>query len=92
MGSALYALSTLVFLFPAGLLLGGTSGVSVILKSVLPFSPGTIIMVINGTLTILAFLILGKNMAVRKLVGSLLTTVFTGLLENVLLFSQPLIS
>ena len=46
-GSALYAVSTVLFIFPNGLLLGGTSGVSVILESFLPFSPGTILMVIN---------------------------------------------
>ena len=61
-GSFLYALSTLVFIFPHSLLLGGTSGVSVILESFLGYSPGTILMVINSFLIILAFVLLGKEM------------------------------
>ena len=46
-GSILYALATDLFIFPHKLLLGGTSGISVILEAWLPFSPGTILMIIN---------------------------------------------
>ena len=91
LGSILYAASTVLFLFPHKLLLGGTSGISVILEAFLPFSPGTILMVINFALLLLAFLILGKGMAVRTLVGSTLTTVFVGVLEKLPLFQQVLI-
>ena len=70
LGSILYAASTLLFLFPHKLLLGGTSGISVILDAFLPFSPGTILMVINFALLLLAVLVLGKGMAVRTLVMS----------------------
>ena len=38
-GSAIYALSTVIFIFPHSLLLGGTSGVSVILNSFISFPP-----------------------------------------------------
>ncbi|MBE6667894.1 MAG: YitT family protein [Ruminococcaceae bacterium] len=91
-GSVLYALSTVLFIFPHSLLLGGTSGISVILTRFLPFSPGIILTVINLALVILAFLILGKDMAVKTLVGSVLTTVFIGALEKPLYFGAPLIS
>ena len=43
LGGLLYALSTVLFIFPHGLLLGGTSGISVILEAFLPFSPGILI-------------------------------------------------
>ena len=62
LGSFLYAVSTLLFIFPHSLLLGGTSGISVILEAFLPFSPGSILMVINSFLIVLAFLLLGKEM------------------------------
>jgi len=91
LGSALYAASTIAFIFPHGLLLGGTSGISVILESFLPFSPGTILMAINTLLLILAFLVLGKGVAIRTLVGSVLTTVFIGVFEKLLIFEAPLI-
>ncbi len=90
-GSILYALSTALFIFPHCLLLGGTSGISVILEAFLPFSPGLILMVINFSLALLAFVILGKDMAIKTIVGSTLTSVFIGLFEKLLSFSQPVI-
>lgn len=92
LGSILYASSTVLFIFPHKVLLGGTSGISVILDSFLPFSPGTILTAINFALIILAFILLGRDMAVRTLVGSILTTLAVGLLEKPLTFSQPLLT
>ncbi|MBQ1212956.1 MAG: YitT family protein [Clostridia bacterium] len=90
-GSAVYALSTVIFIFPHSLLLGGTSGVSVILNSFISFSPGKILVAINILLIILAFIFLGKSMAIKTLVGSLLTTVFVGLFEELFAFSEPIV-
>ncbi len=92
LGSALYAASTVLFIFPLSLLLGGTSGISVILESFLPFSPGTILVVINILLIVLAFFILGRGMAVKTFVGSTLTTIFVGLFEMLFVFETPLIA
>ena len=97
-GSFLYGFSTVAFIFPGGLLLGGTSGISVILTSFLPFSPGIILVAINVVLMLLAFLILGKEMAIKTFVGSTLTTIFIGVLEAPMgvfsggLISQPYLS
>ena len=85
--SILYAFSTYFFIFPSGIFLGGTSGISVILNYFIPFSPGIILMMINITLLILALLLLGKEMAIRIFVGSLVTTVAIGGLE--ILFPSP---
>ena len=92
LGSILYAASTVLFIFPKSLLLGGTSGISVILERFLPFSPGMILMAINFILIVLAFIILGKEMAAKTLVGSVLTTLFVGLFEKLLAFENPLIA
>ncbi|MBQ7075555.1 MAG: YitT family protein [Clostridia bacterium] len=84
LGSILYAVSTVVFIFPHSLLLGGTSGISVILNEFLSaMSPGTILVVINFALLIAAFVILGREMAVKTFVGSTLTTVFVGVFEKI---------
>ena len=92
LGSLIYAISTLLFIFPHSLLLGGTSGISVILESFLQYSPGTILMAINSFLIILAFVLLGKEMGIKTLVGSVLTTVFIGVLEPLLMFAKPIIT
>jgi len=91
-GSLLYALSTVLFVFPHYLLLGGTSGISVILNSFLSFSPGTILLILNFALILLAFIVLGKDMAIKTLVGSILTTVFIGILEKLIVLKFPLVS
>ncbi|MBE7036063.1 MAG: YitT family protein [Ruminococcaceae bacterium] len=81
LGSALYALATVLFIFPRGLLLGGTSGISVILNAYLPVSPGSILVAINFLLLIMAFFVLGREMAIKTFVGSVLTTIFVGVFE-----------
>jgi uncharacterized membrane-anchored protein YitT (DUF2179 family) len=82
-GSMLYGISTTLFIFPDGLLLGGTSGISVILTEFLPFSPGIILMVINFALIFLAFAILGRGMGIRTVVGSSFTALFVALFEEI---------
>lgn len=91
-GSVLYSLGTILFIFPHSLLLGGTSGISVILETFLPFSPGTILIVLNFSLIILAFIVLGKSMATKTLVGSVCTTLFIGVFEKLFSFEQAIIS
>ena len=92
LGSVLYAISTVMFIFPQRLLLGGTSGISVIMEAFLPFSPGAILVVINFVLIFLAFALLGKDMAVKTLIGSVLTTVFVGVFEKIFSLQGPIIS
>ena len=92
LGSILYAIATVAFIFPHSLLLGGTSGISVILNAYIPFSPGAILVIINFSLLIAAFVVLGKEMAVKTFVGSTLTTVFVGIFEIIFGNSTILIS
>lgn len=91
LGSILYAVSTLLFIFPHNLLLGGTSGISVILEAFLYFSPGRILTVINSILVILAFILLGKDMGTKTLIGSVLTTAAIGILEPVLIWETAIV-
>ena len=76
LGSFLYAVGTVLFVFPGGILLGGTGGISVILERWLPFAPGAIMAVINVLLVAIAYLFLGREMAIRTVIGSLLTALF----------------
>lgn len=92
LGSIMYAIGTVLFIFPHKLLLGGTSGISVILETYLPVSTGTILMVINFSLLILALMLLGKSMALKTFVGSTLTTVFIGFAEKTFQSVVPVIS
>lgn len=92
LGSLLYALSTVLFIFPKSLLLGGTSGISVILNSFVDFSPGMILTIINTLLLVLAFVILGREIAVKTLVGSVATTISVAIVEKLIVLEKPLIN
>ena len=81
LGSIFYAIGTVFFIFPNQILLGGTSGISVILNKWFSLSSGTFLVIINVTLLLLAFVTLGNGMAIKTLVGSILTTVFIGATE-----------
>lgn len=87
----IYAFATVTFIFPHELLLGGTSGISVILTRFIGSSPSIILTIINGALLVLALLILGKSMALKTLVGSALTTVFIPLIELLIKLEAPLV-
>lgn len=91
LGGILYGIATVLFIFPHSLLLGGTSGISVILNAYITFSPGTILMAINFALLIVAFVVLGREMAVKTLVGSALTTLFVGWFEKLFAIEQPIV-
>ena len=92
LGSIIYALSTVLFVFPNRILLGGTSGIAVILSSLIPLTPGAISTIMNLLLILVAFFVLGRDMAVKTLVGSMLTALFIGLFEAPLTFETPLVT
>jgi len=91
-GSILYAIGTCFFIFPHSITLGGTSGISVILNHFLELSSGKILSVINVCLLLLAFVLLGKSVAVKTVIGSLLTTAVIFLIDSTLTVNGPLIA
>lgn len=84
LGSAIYAVATVVFIFPHLLVIGGTTGISIILNKYSSLSPGMISVIINLGLLVVAFAALGKNMAVKTFIGSTLTTIFIGTFEKMI--------
>ena len=92
LAALLYGVGTVLFIFPNSVLLGGTSGIALIVAKWLPVSPGTVSVILNSSLIILAFIILGKGVAIRTFVGSALTTVFIGIFEPLFANVTPLVS
>lgn len=88
----LYALCMHLFLFPLDLVSGGTGGLSVIINAFLPFSSSNISVVVNTSLLVAAFILLGSSMAIKTTVGSLVTTLAIGLFGAVLPTGVPLVS
>lgn len=92
LGSLVYAAALHFFIFPYGILLGGTGGVSVLLNRLLPrLSPENYLVIINTLLMVAAVVMLGKGMAGKTMLGSFLTTVFIGAMDSAAPGSVPLI-
>lgn len=88
-GGALYAIATCFLIFPQSVILGGTSGISVILEYFIPLSAGSILALINVLLLVVAFLILGKGSAIKTFIGSIITTAAIKLIDMLFTFSEP---
>lgn len=79
--SVLYGAGVSLFIFPAGIVLGGTGGISVIICRCVPVSAGAVSTVLNGALIIVGFLVLGREMGVRTLWGAATTALFIYIIE-----------
>lgn len=94
--SVCYGIGTFFFLFPHNVVLGGTSGISVILSSFFNLSSGQYLTAINMGLLVLAFVILGKGLAFRTAFGTIVTTLSVTVMDlvatEVLLVSNAYIS
>ncbi len=77
-GAVVLALANYVFKFPNHFSFGGVAGFAVILSGVLGGSASTYTFVINMLLLVIAFPILGKEVAMRSFYVSI---VFSGVLE-----------
>ena len=83
LGAILYGIGTVAFIFPSGALMGGTTGIAMILSRYIPLTAGNVSVILNSTLIVAAFFLLGKEMAVRSFAGSLMTTVAIGVFEPI---------
>ena len=92
LGSLLYGIGTVLFIFPSGALLGGTTGIAMILAKYLPLTSGNFSVILNVSLIVIAFILLGKGMAFRTFIGSALTTLFIGIIDGVSVSISPVIA
>ena len=83
LGAIIYGIGTVMFIFPSGALMGGTTGIAMIVSRYIPLAAGNVSVILNSTLIVAAFFLLGKEMAVRSFAGSLMTTVAIGVFEPI---------
>lgn len=89
--SILYSVGLAFFVFPHSTMLGGTGGISVIISAIFGGTPAFVMLIINLSLLILAFILLGKSMGIRTLVGTVLVAVLCAVLEKFCVGFLPLI-
>lgn len=90
--SVLYSVGLAFFVFPHNTMLGGTGGVSVIISALSSGTPAFVMLIINLSLLVLAFILLGKSMGVKTLVGTVIVAVVCAVLEKYCTPFLPLIN
>lgn len=81
-GSFILALSFQVFLLPNEIISGGVSGITIILNDLFGWEPAYIQYAFNVPLLILSFVLLGKEVFFKSILGSLLFPFFVDLVSG----------
>ncbi len=93
MGTVVTAAGIYFFKFPNNFSTGGVSGISVILSALLPnISTGQLVLIINLSLLLLGFIVIGKEFGIKTVYCSSLLSFVIYLLEIVWPLTQPLTS
>lgn len=82
LGTFLTAFAFQVFLLPNHIIYGGVSSISIITLEYFGWSPSLVQYALNIPLLILSFALLGKNVGMKSVLGSLLMPLFIGLMGN----------
>ncbi len=81
LGAAVYALSIVFFYDPASIAPGGLAGIAIIISHVINFPTGTLILLLNIPLFILALLKFGKKFVFLTIYATVLSSVLMNLFE-----------
>ena len=82
-GSALYALTVVLFLVPSGLITGGATGIALGVNRALGLPVSGVLFVINISMLVLGWIVLGRRFALTTVASTILSPVFLALWEHV---------
>lgn len=83
LGNAMLAFLVAAFIIPHNILMGGTTGVSIILSRFIPVDTSILILIFNIALLILGFFVLGKKFFFTTVTSSILYPVLLNLMQRI---------
>lgn len=92
LGSILLSAGIYFFKLPNNFVTGGCEGISVLLAHITPISSGSWILILNFSLLLLGFTVLGKSVGIKTVYSSMLYSLLTALSEKILPIEAPLTS
>ncbi len=96
LGTFMYALGVTQFIMPHQFVLGGLTGVAVLINYALGWPVSVMVFVMNAVLLLISFRILGSEFLVKTIVGVASLTAFIGLFErlqwNPIMTEEPLMA
>lgn len=81
-GNMLMAFGVNAFIAPYGVILGGATGIGLVITHISSWSLSTVVLVVNVLLFIMGYLILGKTFALSTLAGTILYPLMLSLFEH----------
>lgn len=81
-GSLILAISINSILLPNKIVAGGANGISVVINYLFGLNPAIVLYAINLPLLVLCFLLLGKEVGIKTIYGSLIYPFFVGITTN----------
>lgn len=91
LGTLMTAVGVYFFKFPNHFTTGGVTGMSILVNRIFPFlSSGTINLILNCALLLIAVIFLGKGFGLRTGYATIVYSLVTMLLENVLPLTEPM--
>lgn len=82
-GNIVLAFGFAVFAIPSNLIVGGATGLSLILSKFIPLNYATIVFGINMVMLVVGFIALGKKFAAGTVLSSFLFPIFLGVFESI---------
>ena len=82
-GAFMYALGVTQFIMPHQFVIGGLTGIAVLLNYAFNLPVSLLVLIMNALLLLLAFRILGSEFLVKTIVGVALLSLFIGMFEQV---------
>lgn len=84
LGNTLYALAVVLFVVPGNLVIGGTTGISLIVNHYLGLSISSFVMIFNVIMFIIGAIILGKKFAITTILSTFYYPIILGIFEYLL--------
>lgn len=81
-GTALTAIALEYFFFPADIAAGGVSGIGLVINKLLGLDTSIVVLILNISLFILAFLVLGKSFGAKSIYATIMLSVFMWIIER----------
>ena len=81
-GTALTAIALEYFFFPSDIAAGGVSGIGLVINKLLGLDTSIVVLVLNISLFILAFLVLGKSFGAKSIYATIMLSVFMWIIEK----------
>ena len=82
-GNALLAFLVAAFVIPHDIIMGGTTGIGIVLDGVLPIETAGIVLILNVILLLAGLLVLGKKFFLTTVASSLLYPVMLGVMQRI---------